>query len=106
MKRIATWTTALLVLVGLSVGAGLAANGLTAGTQRSDCPGTVECPLTGEEVCKDKCPLIDADRSDCPGKIECPLTGELVCRDRCPLGAGEESAAASEDVPACCRNKK
>ena len=28
------------------------------------------------------------DRSDCPGKIECPLTGELVCADRCPLAAG------------------
>ncbi len=28
------------------------------------------------------------ERPDCPGKIVCPLTGELVCRDRCPLGAG------------------
>ena len=27
------------------------------------------------------------ERPDCPGKIECPLTGELVCKDRCPLGA-------------------
>lgn len=26
------------------------------------------------------------DRADCPGKIVCPLTGQLVCNDRCPLG--------------------
>jgi hypothetical protein len=31
-----------------------------------------------------------AERSDCPGKIVCPLTGQLVCKDRCPLGAGAE----------------
>ncbi len=24
-------------------------------------------------------------RPDCPGKIVCPVSGELVCRDRCPL---------------------
>ena len=28
-----------------------------------------------------------AHRSDCPGKIICPITGEEICRDRCPLGA-------------------
>ena len=27
------------------------------------------------------------DRPDCPGQIRCPLSGELVCRDRCPLEA-------------------
>ncbi|MBI2839383.1 MAG: hypothetical protein HYX75_13795 [Acidobacteria bacterium] len=26
-----------------------------------------------------------AARLDCPGKIVCPLTGNLVCRDRCPI---------------------
>ena len=29
------------------------------------------------------------ERPDCPGKIICPLTGELVCKDRCPLGETE-----------------
>jgi copper chaperone CopZ len=29
------------------------------------------------------------DRPDCPGKIICPLTGDLVCKDRCPLGVNE-----------------
>jgi hypothetical protein len=25
------------------------------------------------------------DRIDCPGKITCPLTGEQICSDQCPL---------------------
>lgn len=29
----------------------------------------------------------EADRADCPGKMTCPLTGAEVCRDRCPLNA-------------------
>ncbi len=29
------------------------------------------------------------DRPDCPGKIICPLTGDLVCTDRCPLGKND-----------------
>ena len=29
------------------------------------------------------------DRPDCPGKIICPLTGDLVCKDRCPPGENE-----------------
>ncbi len=40
-------------------------------------------------------------RPDCPGKIICPLTGELVCKDRCPLGAKQH--VESTDLPACCR---
>ena len=40
-------------------------------------------------------------RSDCPGKIICPLTGELVCKDRCPFGAQKHTGSA--DLPVCCR---
>ena len=69
--------------------------------QRSDCSGTVVCPITGEEVCKDRCPLTDAERADCPGKVECPVTGELVCRDECPVGGGTKGTAAA--APSCCR---
>ncbi len=57
----------------------------------------------------------DAVRSDCPGKIECPLTGELVCKDRCPLAAAKDKTGASEEevtppvadseLPPCCRNR-
>lgn len=35
------------------------------------------------------------ERLDCPGKIECPLTGELVCKDRCPLDAEPEPEVAT-----------
>lgn len=83
---------------------------------RGDCPGKVICPLTGQEVCKDKCPLTataektDATRADCPGQIECPLTGELVCRDKCPANATASTSSTREteeaELPECCRNKK
>ncbi len=86
--------------------------------ERSDCPGKVVCPLTGEEVCKDRCPLAvkktDATRADCPGQVECPLTGELVCLDRCPVANHAKTADTKEtlvseggaELPPCCRNKK
>ncbi|MHC4219854.1 MAG: hypothetical protein ACYSU7_15540 [Planctomycetota bacterium] len=46
------------------------------------------------------------DRPDCPGKIICPLTGEPVCKDRCPLGADAETAAdEASALPACCRSR-
>lgn len=98
------WSVALLVPIGLSA----VAVDYSHDTNESICPGKIQCPLTGEEVCKDKCPLIDADRSDCPGKVECPLTGELVCRDKCPLNSkdAEVSIKADSDLPPCCRKKK
>lgn len=36
-------------------------------------------------------------RSDCPGKIVCPITGEMVCSDQCPVGssAANDVAGAS-----------
>ena len=34
-------------------------------------------------------PLKDPARADCPGLIECPITGELICADQCPLNSGE-----------------
>ena len=40
------------------------------------------------------------ERPDCPGKIVCPLTGEPVCKDRCPLGA--TAADETTPLPACC----
>lgn len=43
-----------------------------------------------------------AGRPDCPGKIVCPLTGELVCKDRCPIDK-ERAATNGEALPACCR---
>ena len=44
----------------------------------------------------------ETERADCPGKIVCPITGELVCKDKCPLNESAETKAASA-LPACCR---
>jgi len=95
----------LVALVGLVAAYPLAK--ANTNTERSDCPGKVVCPLTGEEVCRDRCPLAataektDPTRADCPGQIECPLTGELVCRDKCPATEAakpvESTAVASEE---------
>lgn len=45
---------------------------------------------------------VKAEREDCPGKIVCPLTGELVCSDRCPIRSGEAPAAPVAEAAACC----
>ncbi len=104
-KRV-IWSGLGLMSVLLLVSVTMAASGFSRSNERADCPGTVTCPINGEEVCKDQCPLIDASRTDCPGKIECPLTGELVCRDQCPLGASADTAGSENELPACCRDKK
>ncbi|MGH2667942.1 MAG: hypothetical protein ACRDH5_02265 [bacterium] len=59
MKKTAMWTAAaVLVLTG-----GLFAYPLAfASGARADCPGKIICPITGEEICKDQCPL-GADRT-------------------------------------------
>ncbi|MBI2932795.1 MAG: hypothetical protein HYY16_14200 [Planctomycetes bacterium] len=100
MTKTALWTVAVV----LTLAGGLFAYEFAfTGEGRADCPGKMICPITGEEICKDQCPLIDPDRPDCPGKIECPLTGDLVCADRCPLGS---SSAKKDAVPSCCRGRK
>jgi hypothetical protein len=45
----------------------------------------------------------DPNRPDCPGLIVCPLTGEKICADRCPLTQSEadEGAAKAEGCPNC-----
>lgn len=96
------WLAGLLLMLGMTV----AAYGFSRTSEREDCPGKIDCPQTGEEVCKDQCPLVDANRADCPGKVECPLNGELVCEDKCPLGAEGETAEADDKLPACCRDSK
>lgn len=98
MKR-ALLSLAAVAVVGLMV----AAVGAAVGNQRSDCPGKVICPLTGDEVCRDQCPLVDATRDDCPGKIECPIDGNLVCRDRCPLGNVEDATTQAKE--GCCQKE-
>jgi len=96
------WIFSILVLV---LGSGVGTYSFSQSSERSACPGQIVCPLTGEEVCVDECPLIDTSRKDCPGKIECPLTGELVCRDRCPLGSAAAATDSASELPPCCRNR-
>jgi len=91
----------VLSLIAIALG-GVATYSLASATSEgSTCPGKVVCPITGDEVCKDNCPLVDADRADCPGKVECPLSGELVCSDECPLGL-----ASAVGKPSCCIGSK
>jgi len=99
-------TTTKVILLGLG-GVILAAPSVfgwvPATSDRPDRPGKIVCPLTGELICRDQCPAIDAARADCPGRIECPLTGELVCKDECPLNSTDVSIGA--EVPSCCQGK-
>ena len=77
------------------------------GGQRSDCPGKIICPQTGEQVCRDQCPTVDPNRPDCPGRVVCPLTGELVCKDRCPLNKDDAGMNQTEgEAPSCCVTKE
>lgn len=117
MKRLTITSLFGVLALGLVAAAYPLATAKTK-AQRSDCPGKVVCPLTGEEVCMDRCPLTakatktDPTRADCPGQIECPLTGELVCRDQCPATAAkaaDTTAVASEEeagLPPCCRKNR
>lgn len=93
--------TTVVMLIGLGIGVS-GSFGLSSDAERPDCPGRITCPLTGEPVCRDKCPLIDRTREDCPGMIVCPLTGKLVCKDRCPLGEKALVGAKANGTPSCC----
>ncbi len=41
-------------------------------------------------------------RADCPGKVVCPLTGEPVCKDRCPLNEAQKEDKPI--LPSCCQS--
>jgi len=96
--------TSIAALTAVSFGA----LGLASPTPaRTDCPGKIVCPLTGEIVCRDQCPRVDLNRPDCPGRIECPVNGELICKDRCPAGGTVAGAPGDAlPLPACCAGGK
>ncbi len=98
MFRVLIWSAVTGLLMAGTTGA---ASLVDSQLSRPDCPGKIVCPLTGEEVCKDLCPLQETARDDCPGKVLCPLTGEPVCVDRCPL----QKSADKQALPPCCRKK-
>lgn len=43
-----------------------------------------------------------ATRADCPGMIACPITGELVCIDRCPIETDAAAVPLAEVPGTCC----
>lgn len=53
----------LIVVLALMIGSTVFAYGIVTGATRSDCPGKITCPLTGELVCKDECPLGEANET-------------------------------------------
>jgi len=63
-KTSIAWTMTMLAAAGTAVGAYALAKGGNA--TRADCPGTIVCPLTGEAVCRDECPLTDGARDASP----------------------------------------
>ncbi len=97
------WLRRVLAVTGVLTlgGIGWAA----VGSERSDCPGKIVCPITGKLVCKDQCPARDANRPDCPEQIVCPNTGKLVCKDQCPVNnpsiTNTETSATA--TPSCCK---
>ena len=113
--------TPITLIAAAAIAATAYAVSSSSSIDRADCPGKIVCTLTGDLVCKDRCPIgsdtdvanadtpsccasgladTDAIRPDCPGRVECPLTGQLVCKDRCPV----HNADSAETVvpPACC----
>jgi hypothetical protein len=50
----------------------------------------------------------DPDRPDCPGRIVCPITGDTICADQCPLEAqAREVSLPVTEAPLrpCCTGK-
>lgn len=67
-KKSIAWTIFALAAAGTGVGAyAIAGSGKAT---RTDCPGTIVCPLTGESVCRDRCPLGDTQR-ETPSEPSC-----------------------------------
>ena len=61
MKRLLVRSAVAIVLLGGAVFA------LRASTERADCPGKIVCPLTGEVICADRCPLGTTAAAETPG---------------------------------------
>ena len=55
----------LAIAVALAISGGLFAyQAVSTISRRADCPGKIVCPLTGQEICKDRCPLRASARAD------------------------------------------
>lgn len=72
-------------------------------TTRPDCPGKIVCPLSGVQVCVDRCPV-----SAPQGAVTVTNTADELCGGACPAPgqAPEPSAVAPRANPlkgGCCR---
>ncbi len=70
-----------------------------ADTTRPDCPGTIVCPLIGDEVCADRCPADPTNVSAVSSKAAdglcggtCPALAPAPKPDK-PKGEGDERNA-------------
>ena len=71
---------AIAVVIGL-LSAGTSWMAVSAAeTSRSDCPGKIVCPLTGDEVCADRCPVDTENVPTAPSK-----TADELCGGACPV---------------------
>lgn len=95
------WGLGLLLMLGVSV----AAYGVSRSDESAEDSATVECPLTGEEVCKDQCPLEAGNQACCSGKGEPHLSGKSCCAGKSELGCEGEAVSAENNAPACCSNE-
>lgn len=68
MRKQIVWSVVVVGIVGTGLGAYALAGSDQAG--RPDCPGTIVCPLTGETVCRDRCPL-NAKQPEKPALAPC-----------------------------------
>lgn len=73
MKKSIVRAVVAVVVAGTGIGAyAVAGSGVAA---RADCPGVIVCPLTGEPVCGDRCPLHGESR-DAPSASPCRSESE------------------------------
>ena len=70
MKKVLLWLVAAALL-----GSGTLSYALVSGEKREDCPGKIICQITGEEICKDQCPLTKGATAE-PVGASCCGTGK------------------------------
>lgn len=72
MRKRIVWSAVALSVVGTGIVAYALAGNANGG--RPDCPGTIVCPLTGETVCRDRCPL-NAEQPGKAARASCCASG-------------------------------
>ena len=58
------------------IGSGALAYALVSGEKREDCPGKIICSVTGQEICKDRCPIVTKEERPSPVGTACCGSGK------------------------------